>query len=426
MKLVSIAITNFLKLGAVEITPHGAVVPISGANGAGKSSVIRALEAALGGKGAVPADPVKHGADESRIVADFGDLIVRLVIKPDRTTQLVVTNAEGFKATSPQKLLEGLFGKLLDPVAFSRMEPKQQRAQLASMVGLSAMLDELAVADRVDFENRTAVNRDLAKAKAQLDAMPVVEACEPVDVSATLAQLKAAQAEHAAALATTRRCAAMQETAVARRETALTKRAQAETLLNEADALDEAAVQLDTDARALMDTLVPPVDLTPLELAIQNADAINAQVRAYAAREAAAAHVATLAEMSANLTGALQQREAERAAVIQAAPLPIPGLGFGEDCITYDGVPFDQASTAEQLRVSAAIAMALQPKLRVLVIREGSLLDAASLAMLTEMAEAQDFVCLCEMVDTSGEVGIYIEDGSVVAIDGVPVEVAAA
>lgn len=78
----------------------------------------------------------------------------------------------------------------------------------------------------------------------------------------------------------------------------------------------------------------------------------------------------------------------------------------------------DQASTAEQLRVSAAIAMALSPALRVLIVREGSLLDSTSLAMLAEMAAEKDFVVLCETVDESGQVGIYIEDGSIAAVNG--------
>ena len=54
-----------------------------------------ALEAALGGKDMVPADPVRHGADDARIELDLGEIIVRRIIKPDRSTSLVVTNADG-------------------------------------------------------------------------------------------------------------------------------------------------------------------------------------------------------------------------------------------------------------------------------------------------------------------------------------------
>jgi hypothetical protein len=94
--------------------------------------------------------------------------------------------------------------------------------------------------------------------------------------------------------------------------------------------------------------------------------------------------------------------------------------------VTYRGLPFDQASSAEQLRVSVAIAMAAHPKLRVLRIKDGSLLDERSLAMLEEMAEAADYQVWVERVDTSGAVGIVMEDGAIVANHLPTPEVAAA
>ena len=49
MKILKLTAENFKKLSAVEITPDGNVVVISGKNGAGKSSVLDAIEAALCG-----------------------------------------------------------------------------------------------------------------------------------------------------------------------------------------------------------------------------------------------------------------------------------------------------------------------------------------------------------------------------------------
>ncbi len=103
MKLISLKAENFLRLHAVEIAPDGAVVQISGANGSGKSSVLNALVCALAGKEAIPADPVRHGAEEAEIVVDLGDIIVRRVIRPDRSTALTVTNKDGFKASESRK-----------------------------------------------------------------------------------------------------------------------------------------------------------------------------------------------------------------------------------------------------------------------------------------------------------------------------------
>jgi DNA repair exonuclease SbcCD ATPase subunit len=420
MRLANIRATNFLRLVAIEITPDGAVVQISGANGSGKSSILRALECALAGKEAVPADPVRHGADEAEIVVDLGEIVVRRVIRPDRSTSLEVKSADGFRASSPQKLLEGLFGKLLDPVAFSRMAPKAQRELLADMVGLSEMLDSLWRADEADREARRDVNRDLKAAQARLAAAPEVAAVEPVDVSATLGEIRAAREHNADVDRQTADLANRRSEIERGGKEAAHHRAEAARLLDLAERIEAAIEKHKAAADAI--TVPAPVDLTPLEQRLQDAESINAQARAYADREALAKEVAEFTAESQQFTDRLTQREAERRAVIEAAALPIDGLGFGDECITYNGVPFDQASTAEQLRISAAIAMAMNPKLRVLIVREGSLLDETSLRMLSEMAEANDFCCLIECVDTSGEVGVYIEDGSVVAVNGQAVD----
>jgi hypothetical protein len=72
--------------------------------------------------------------------------------------------------------------------------------------------------------------------------------------------------------------------------------------------------------------------------------------------------------------------------------------------------------------VSVAIAMAANPKLRVIRIKEGSLLDPDGLALIGAMARDHDYQIWIERVDASGKVGIVIEDGQVIAVDGEPVK----
>jgi hypothetical protein len=60
-----------------------------------------------------------------------------------------------------------------------------------------------------------------------------------------------------------------------------------------------------------------------------------------------------------------------------------------------------------------AIAMAANPELRVLRIKDGSLLDENGLRLVAEMADAGDYQVWIEQVDTSGKVGIVMEDGAI-------------
>ncbi|KKK76307.1 hypothetical protein LCGC14_2865000, partial [marine sediment metagenome] len=121
-------------------------------------------------------------------------------------------------------------------------------------------------------------------------------------------------------------------------------------------------------------------------------------------------------------TGNLDTIADNRNKWLARAQLPVPGLAFDfeKPCVLYNGVPLQQASTSEQLRIGAAIAMACRPELRVIRVRDGNCLDAQSLGMLSAMAKENDFQLWIEKVDETGEIGFFIEDGQVKAIDGAP------
>ncbi|MGN8821735.1 hypothetical protein ACTNC1_12740, partial [Atopobiaceae bacterium HCP3S3_A4] len=98
-----------------------------------------------------------------------------------------------------------------------------------------------------------------------------------------------------------------------------------------------------------------------------------------------------------------------------SATFPVEGLGFDETGVTFKGVPFSQASSAEQIRVSLAMAMALNPTLRVIRILDGSLLDDDSMQMVADAAKEGGYQVWIERVSDPSESAIVIEDGEVSA-----------
>jgi isopentenyl diphosphate isomerase/L-lactate dehydrogenase-like FMN-dependent dehydrogenase len=64
------------------------------------------------------------------------------------------------------------------------------------------------------------------------------------------------------------------------------------------------------------------------------------------------------------------------------------------------------------MKVSVAVAMALNPNLKVVLVRDGSLLDKKSLAALAEAAAEKGFDVLLETVDTTTPGGFEIVDGA--------------
>ena len=93
--------------------------------------------------------------------------------------------------------------------------------------------------------------------------------------------------------------------------------------------------------------------------------------------------------------------------------MPVDGLGFDDGIVLLAGIPFSQASSAEQLRVSVAMGLAMNPTLKLLLIRDGSLLDVDSRRLIAEMAEAADAQVWMECVEENEATTIVIEDGAV-------------
>ena len=71
--------------------------------------------------------------------------------------------------------------------------------------------------------------------------------------------------------------------------------------------------------------------------------------------------------------------------------------------------------SCERLKVSVAMGLAMNPELKILLIRDGSLLDAKSKATIAAMAAEAGGQLWVECVSKDAECQIIIEDGMVMA-----------
>jgi hypothetical protein len=124
-----------------------------------------------------------------------------------------------------------------------------------------------------------------------------------------------------------------------------------------------------------------------------------------------------------DLTEKLNAIKDYKGKLILEAGLPVDGLGFDSGEVTYKGLPLSQASGAEQLEISCAIAMAGHPEIGILTIDVGwAELDSGSRQVLIDWAKkTHTQIWPIKVTDEPGEEGFYIEDGEVRAIDGKPV-----
>lgn len=121
------------------------------------------------------------------------------------------------------------------------------------------------------------------------------------------------------------------------------------------------------------------------------------------------------------LTKRLDEMDAERLKVIEDAKLPVDGIGFGDGYVTLqaeDGagaVPWAQASEAIRTDASLSLAMAMQPKLKVILIRNGSNIGKRIRHRIQQRAAELSYRVVLEVVEEGGGTHVVIEDGQVKA-----------
>lgn len=413
-RLVELVAENFKILRAVRISPDRSVFKISGANAQGKSSVLDIVSAAIGGAALCPKQAIRKGQDEAMVSVDFGALkATRRFRRRDdgsETSDLTVEFSDGKRPKKPQDVLNELRGSPIadDPLEFSRLKPKERYDLLKQLVP-DFDFDAMAAKRKDLFDDRTAVGRDYERAKgaaASIQAPPDAPLA-PVDVSELASKVRLASESNAKIdrMATEREA----------------MRDKIEELRDEADRLKAQAKANETAADSMERSLVefPPLpdkfDVSSIEQQIRDAETTNAGARKRAEKVSREGEAKALSDRYDVLTASLKAMDEAKVKAIESAKLPVPELSFGDDDIMLDGLPFDQASTARKIRVSTALLMALKPELRVLLVREGSLLDDEARAELEAMAAANNFVVLMECVGAGDGTGIVIENGEVVS-----------
>ena len=413
-RLIELRAANFKSLKAVSVRPDRSVYSINGRNGAGKSSILDAVAAAIGGQKAFPKEPIRKGEDRAEIFLDFGGLkLTRKIWNKEGGGighSVTLEYADGNRPKSPQDVLNALRGSPIadDPIEFSRLEPKKRYDLLKQLVPNFDFEDQAAKRKEL-FEDRTATGRLLERAQGAAASIEVPAGAKEstVDVTELAAELRAA-GEHNAVI--DRRVEGRSQMGE-----------RIEGLRDEADALTARAKALNAEANELqvkLDTaeeLPAKIDTSAIEQQISTAEATNAGARKLAEKRAKESEARELEEQYEAKTAEIKAIDDAKAKAIETAKLPIKELTFGDDDILLDGLPFDQASTARKIRVSTALLMALKPELRVLLVREGSLLDDDARAALEADAAANDFVVLMECVGAGDGSGIVIEAGEIVS-----------
>lgn len=450
-KVVKLVAENIKKLKAVVIEPtFDNVVKITGPNEQGKTTVLDAIWYAIGGKDALDDDPIRRGEKSAKVELDLGEYTIIRTFT-EKGSYLHIKSAPGvepFNGTA-QKFCDQLFSKYtFNPLNFMKAKKADRMDLLLKIVNIQVAHGKLQEITGLEvkpgknfiedinntyqrvYDLRKEKNGWLNQAKKVFESLPVIPECKPV-VLTDLVKERDQILKHNENNEKIREDLKKQQEKI--------KNLEEQGVVAEADIksielqiaelqkkLEQKKKDLSVKAQEIKQEIVKEDELQrkvesledlptfDIDAKIESADEQNRQYQKYQERIKAKESLESLQKESDELTNKLEKIKEYKGELLKSAPFPVEGLGFSADGVTYKGLPFEQASKAEQIQISMAIAIAMNPKLRVVRIDDGSLLDKSHMEIIERMAAENDFQVWIEIVDTSGQVGIYIEDGQIV------------
>ena len=366
-----------MALKAIQIFPEDKdVVILTGENRQGKSTIIRAIWAALGGKEFIPDEAIRRGETEANVYLDLGDFIVTLKITSKRE-YLKVKTKDGMEASSPQKFLNSRLADLAhNPLEFMRLKPAEQVKALQCMLNLKLDRTELErltggtwtrrtqgddpmlVLDNVTkdlYEERAIVNAEVKRLQGVVESIKIpheladIQPVSIADLLEELSKLEAKQRENdstrslanslASRLEDIRGSLERKDREIEEMEAKLIKLKQERAgLIENLDRVQEDYLR----QAEKVDDLTDP-DFSDIKRQIAEADSHNKTANEIAhlkdTLQKSTTDLETKRKESQTITDTMDAIKAYKLRLIQQAALPLPGIGFENGEVTFNRLP---------------------------------------------------------------------------------------
>jgi len=404
MKIKLIKVENLKKVKYLEFEPEDNVIVISGNNGAGKTSVLDAIMYGLGGVETKDlSKPIREGEDHAEVVLQIDNFTVKRIWTSNDKSYLKITSEDGTSFKSPQNMLDSFLGKLsFDPLEFSMFKPREQRDLLLEVLGLKEELTELDSKRDEIYQVRTLIGRELKTYEGQLEGIerPDKELPEKEISLSELSQKLEKAKDHNSKLDATKSNLnnVMSDISDTKEEI--------ERLKLKLSKLEDKKTEFEN---YLKDKEY--IDIEPIREEIKEAEDANAKIREAEKFNQLLKITRDKKNEYSDKTKEIEEIDGKKLKILQESKMPIEGLSINEEGIIFNEIPFSQLSSSEKLKVSLAVAMALNPELRVIRITDGSLLDEDNMRVIEEMAEKFDYQIWLERVSVDDFTDITMVDG---------------
>lgn len=409
VKINALELENVKRIRAVMLQPtQNGLTVIGGNNGQGKTSVLDAISWALGGEKYRPSSPARDGSmlpPRIRITLSNGLIVER----SGKNSALKVTDPNGNK--SGQQLLNSFVEELaLNLPKFMEASSRDKAKTLLQIIGVGDELARLELKENHLYNQRRAIGQVADQKKKFAKELPFYPDApkEPVTALELIQRQQAILAQNGLNQQLRNKAAFLEvrvdQQAKEVEQLQLQLRSAMETLEQSKKELEIAKA----DAADLHDQ-----STAQIEADLQRIEAINVKVRANLDREKAEADAEGFSNQYDELTEELENTRQAKHDLLNGAQLPLEGLGIADGELTFHGKKWDSMSSSEQLRVSAAIVRALNPRCGFVLMDKLEQMDVETMRTFGQWLEEQGLQAITTRVSTGGECSVIIEDGEV-------------
>lgn len=423
VKITALEAENVKRIKAVALTPSPTgLTLVGGNNNQGKTSVLDALAWALGGDRFRPDAAQRDGAiAPAHLKVTLSNGVV--VERKGKNASLTVTDPTGRR--SGQQLLNAFVEPLaLDLPRFMDASDKEKADILLRIIGIGAELHTRDLEIKGLYDKRTFTGQLAAQKKHFAEEMiSYPEAPDkPVSASELIRQQQDILARNGENQRLRAQYAELEQQVQQCVDELKRTRERIATLQQLADELDAKHTKLFNQQETARKTVSQLQDesTAELEASIRDIEETNRKVRANLEKSRAEDEAAQYASEYDRLTESIQQKRADRMALLNGADLPLPGLSVEDGVLTYKGKHWRDMSGSDQLRVAAAIVRRLNPDCGFVLLDKLEQMDMTTLQEFSAWLEAEGLQAIATRVSTGSECQIIIEDGMVK--DAVPPE----
>lgn len=409
VKINKLEIENVKRVKAVKIEPsQNGLTIVGGNNNQGKTSVLDAIAWALGGNKYKPSKAEREGSaipPRLHIVMNNGLIVERT----GKNSSLKVIDPNGEKGG--QQLLNDFVEELaLNLPKFMESTNKEKAKILLRIIGVGDKLYQLEQQEQEIYNQRRAIGQIADQKGKYAKEQPYFPDApkQLVDVSELIKQQQAILVKNG-------------ENARKRQQV---KEIQGRFELEnqQIKQLQEQLAQLQTQhAKTEADLQIAQKDTlslhdestAELEANLSQIEEINRKVRANLDKDKAEDDAKQYANQYDKLTEQINQVRKDKAALLNNAKLPLPGLSVQDGELTYNGQKWDNMSGSDQLKVSTAIVRQLKPDCGFVLLDKLEQMDLNTLNQFGDWLKEQDLQAIATRVSTGGECSIVIEDGYV-------------